>query len=79
LEVKLETGRTHQIRVQAAQRGHPVLGDGLYGSLRAFGPQYDDERLRAIALHATVLEFEHPRTHELVTVTAPLPDYWKST
>ena len=78
LEVELETGRTHQVRVQAAARGYPVLGDALYGATRPFGPQHDDERLRAIALHARLLEFVHPRTREPVSVTAPLPEYWKS-
>src|SRR4051794_2120910 len=48
LEVQLETGRTHQIRVQSASRNHPVIGDAQYGSTRPFGEQFDDERLRAI-------------------------------
>jgi len=76
LEVELETGRTHQVRVQAAARGHPVLGDAMYGSAVPFGPQHDDERLRAIALHARLLEFAHPRTRERVSVTAPPPVFW---
>ena len=44
LEITLETGRTHQIRVQAASRGHPLLGDVQYGSTVPFGPQYEDWR-----------------------------------
>ena len=76
LEVELETGRTHQIRVQAASRGHPVLGDPQSGSRVAFGPQYEDHRLRAIALHARSLTFRHPKSRETVSVTAPVPDYW---
>ncbi len=76
LEIRLETGRTHQIRIQAAARGHPVLGDFQYGAKMPFGPQYDDERLLAIALHARVLEFEHPKSKQRVTVTAPLPEFW---
>ena len=76
LEIELETGRTHQVRIQAASRGHPVLGDAQYGSTAAFGPQYDDERLRAIALHARSLTFQHPKTRETVAVTAPVTQDW---
>jgi 23S rRNA pseudouridine1911/1915/1917 synthase len=76
LEIELETGRTHQIRVQAASRGHPVLGDRQYGSTKTFGPQFDDERLRAIALHARSLTFRDPDTRQMMTLVAPLPDYW---
>jgi 23S rRNA pseudouridine1911/1915/1917 synthase len=76
LEIDLETGRTHQIRVQAACRGHPVLGDAQYGSRIPFGPPHDDVRLRAIALHARSLTFRHPRTHDIVSVTAPVWDAW---
>jgi 23S rRNA pseudouridine1911/1915/1917 synthase len=76
LEIQLETGRTHQIRIQAAARGHPVLGDFQYGAKTPFGPQYDDERLLAIALHARTLEFEHPKSKQRVTVTAPPPEFW---
>jgi 23S rRNA pseudouridine1911/1915/1917 synthase len=78
LEVQLETGRTHQIRVQSASRGHAVLGDSQYGSTRPFGEQYDDERLRAIALHARQLGFKHPMVDEHVDVTAPLHAAWDS-
>ena len=52
LEIELETGRTHQVRVQAASRGWPVLGDEMYGCEIPFGSQLEDRRLRAIALHA---------------------------
>lgn len=76
LEIELETGRTHQVRLQAASRGYPLLGDGQYGSTIPFGPQHDDERLRAIALHARTLEFRHPMTKQPVSVTAPPPGYW---
>jgi len=77
LEVELETGRTHQIRVQAASRGHPVIGDAQYGSTRPFGEQFADERLRAIALHARQLGFNHPMTGEAVDVIAPPPAAWQ--
>jgi len=76
LEIELLTGRTHQIRIQAASRGHPLLGDAQYGATLPFGPQHEDERLRAIALHARTLEFRHPMTKEIVCVTAPLPEFW---
>jgi 23S rRNA pseudouridine1911/1915/1917 synthase len=78
LEIRLETGRTHQVRVQAASRGHPLLGDAQYGSQIPFGPQYDDVRLRAIALHARILEFKHPMTKEMVSITAPVDENWKA-
>jgi 23S rRNA-/tRNA-specific pseudouridylate synthase len=77
LEIELETGRTHQIRVQCASRGHPVLGDVQYGSTIPFGQQFDDQRLRAIALHARELGFNHPMTGEAVDITAPLPPAWR--
>jgi 23S rRNA pseudouridine1911/1915/1917 synthase len=76
LEVDLETGRTHQIRVQAASRGHPVVGDAQYGSTQTFGEQFEDQRLRAIALHARQLGFNHPMTGEPVDITAPPPAAW---
>ncbi len=60
LEIQLETGRTHQIRVQAAWRGYPLLGDKQYGSVLPFGPQTDDPRERAIALHARSIQFADP-------------------
>jgi 23S rRNA pseudouridine1911/1915/1917 synthase len=77
LEIELETGRTHQIRVQCARRGHPLLGDELYGSREPFGPWNDDERQRLIALHARSLSFRHPTTREPVTFVAPLPPPWR--
>ena len=76
LEIELETGRTHQIRVQAASRGHPVLGDKQYGSTVAFGPQFEDERLQAIALHARSLTFRDPETRQTVTAVAEVAEFW---
>jgi 23S rRNA pseudouridine1911/1915/1917 synthase len=76
LEIELETGRTHQIRVQCASRGFPLLGDLMYGSSLPFGPTTDDERLRWIALHARSLAFKHPMTQAPVSVEAPLPAGW---
>jgi 23S rRNA pseudouridine1911/1915/1917 synthase len=65
VEVKLETGRRNQIRVQFADRGYPLLGDQVYG---VESPQLDRQ-----ALHAELLGFRHPVTEETVTVTAPIP------
>jgi 23S rRNA pseudouridine1911/1915/1917 synthase len=65
-----ETGRTHQIRVQAAARGLLMLGDWLYGSQASFP--------RGISLHARTLTFRHPALHQPVTVTAPLPSEWSA-
>jgi 23S rRNA pseudouridine1911/1915/1917 synthase len=76
LEVRPETGRMHQIRLQAAVHGHPILGDALYGSRRTFGPQGELPRDRIIALHARCLTFLHPIRFEPITVTAPLPETW---
>jgi 23S rRNA pseudouridine1911/1915/1917 synthase len=66
LELELETGRTHQIRVHLAATGHPVVGDPVYG--RAQAPQPPRQ-----FLHAAHLEFEHPTTHAWLTFDAPLP------
>jgi 23S rRNA pseudouridine1911/1915/1917 synthase len=77
LEIEPETGRMHQIRVQAALRGWPVRGDVLYGSRLPFGPEAALPRDRVIALHARRLTFLHPIRFEPITVTAPLPEYWK--
>lgn len=76
LEIHLETGRTHQIRVQAASRGFPILGDSQYGASEPFGEQHEDLRQRAIALHARQLAFSHPMTREPVNITAPLSLAW---
>jgi len=65
LEVALETGRKHQIRVQLAAAGHPVAGDTVYGT----GP----DPLGRLALHSHRLDFTHPYTRERLTVTSPLP------
>ncbi len=65
VEVKLETGRRNQIRVQFADRGFPLLGDQVYGQ--------KSEILDRQALHAEILGFRHPITDEPITVTSPLP------
>ena len=70
------TGRMHQLRVQSAWRGHPVLGDAQYGGTRAFGPPAELPRDRVIALHARRLTLTHPFTKAELTIEAPLPVYW---
>jgi 23S rRNA pseudouridine1911/1915/1917 synthase len=77
LELRPQTGRMHQLRVQAALRGYPVLGDLLYGARLPFGPPTELPRDRVIALHARLLTFLHPIRYEPVTVMAPLPESWR--
>lgn len=66
LEIVLESGRKHQIRVHLAETGHPLLGDRRYGEDRA-GP------IGRLALHAVALEFEHPRTGKRIRFESRLP------
>jgi RluA family pseudouridine synthase len=77
LEIELETGRTHQVRIQAASRGFPVLGDTHYGCEIPFGPQCDDWRERAIALHARSLSFLHPLLRTETILVAPPGESWE--
>jgi 23S rRNA pseudouridine1911/1915/1917 synthase len=77
LEIELETGRMHQIRVQCASRGYPLFGDDHYGATHPFGPPSLDQRERLIALRARTLQFRHPMTEELVQVIAPLTVWWR--
>ena len=65
---RLETGRTHQIRVHMAYIGHPILGDTVYGAKKEI------PGLTGQCLHAVGLRFLHPRTHEVVELSCPLPD-----
>jgi 23S rRNA pseudouridine1911/1915/1917 synthase len=76
LELSPHTGRMHQLRAQAAWRGHPVFGDDQYGSPRPFGPPAELPRDRVIALHARRLELVHPFRHEPLAVEAAVPAYW---
>jgi RluA family pseudouridine synthase len=76
LEIELETGRTHQIRVQASSRGHAVLGDTMYGARSPFGPTVDEERQQRIGLLARELVFFHPSTREETRLIAPLDEAW---
>jgi 23S rRNA pseudouridine1911/1915/1917 synthase len=84
LEVALETGRTHQIRVHLAHRGHPVVGDPVYGgrSRKLLSLREPERSLAQVllgllarqALHASELELRHPVTGQKLHFTAPLPD-----
>ena len=77
VELEPLTGRMHQLRVQCAWRGHPVLGDTTYGSTVAFGPPAELPRDKVIALHARRLTISHPSTKQPLTLEAPLPAYWE--
>ena len=72
IRCRLETGRTHQIRVHMASIGHPLLGDTVYGAKKPV------PGLAGQCLHARALTFRHPRTGEPVTVTCPLPDWFQA-
>lgn len=72
VELQLETGRTHQIRVHMSYIGHPLLGDPVYG------PKKCPFNLNGQVLHAKVLGFIHPRTGEYMEFNSELPDYFSS-
>ena len=70
LRVRLETGRTHQIRVHMAYTGHPVAGDEVYG------PKNCIKELGGQCLHAGLIGFVHPRTNEYIEIRSELPEYF---
>jgi len=72
LRCRLETGRTHQIRVHMAYLGHPILGDTVYGAKKPV------PGLRGQCLHAAGLRFLHPRTGEAVELRCPLPEEFRA-
>lgn len=69
IEIRLETGRKHQIRVQCSGHGFPIFGDRKYGAKTVFPD--------GIALHALRLTVTHPTTHQRIVLTAPIPVIWK--
>ena len=71
VEHKLETGKTHQIRVHMAHIGHPLLGDPVYG------PKKQIFNLQGQVLHAKILGFVHPVTGEYMEFETELPEYFK--
>ena len=72
MEFKLETGRTHQIRVHMASVGHPLLGDIVYGNPK------NPYKLNGQTLHAMTIGFIHPRSGEYLEISAPLPEYFET-
>ena len=71
LEIKIETGRTHQIRVHLSEIGYPIVGDEVYSNGK------NPFNVKGQMLHAAKLTFKHPKTGEKITVEAPLPQYFK--
>lgn len=69
---RLETGRTHQIRAHMTYIGHPCIGDPLYA------PKRENYGLQGQALHSTSIRFIHPRTEEVISFQAPVPEYYES-
>ncbi len=72
IQCKLETGRTHQIRVHMSSIGHPLLGDLVYGPKKSPFP-----KLTGQTLHAQTLGFIHPKTKEYIEINAPIPEYFQ--
>ena len=72
LEVKIETGRTHQIRVHLAQIGYPIVGDVVYSNGK------NPFNVKGQMLHAQKLEYVHPTTNKLFSYEAPLPEYFSN-
>jgi 23S rRNA pseudouridine1911/1915/1917 synthase len=75
IECRLETGRTHQIRIHLAESGHPLAGEQVYLSTRPHGLDiFDYSKAPRIALHAVELGFRHPTTGALLTWHSPIPE-----
>jgi 23S rRNA-/tRNA-specific pseudouridylate synthase len=69
LEIDLFTGRKNQIRVHLSEKGHPVVGDKIYG--------IEDKAIKRLALHAASLTIRHPSTREEMTFKTDIPNYFK--
>lgn len=77
LEIELQTGRMHQIRVQFSSRGAPIVGDFAYGASSALlERRLEDPLLEPIALHARSLTLKHPVRYDWLTITARVPQAW---
>ena len=71
LEIKIETGRTHQIRVHLTEIGYPIVGDTVYSNGK------NEWNIKGQCLHAKSLKFKHPITGKEMFIEAPLPEYFK--
>lgn len=71
LEVKIETGRTHQIRVHLSEIGYPIVGDEIYSNGK------NEWNVKGQCLHARSLKFKHPISGKNIFIEAPLPKYFK--
>ncbi len=71
LEIKIDTGRTHQIRVHMSEIGHPVVGDMVYSNGK------NPFNVKGQMLHAKEITFEHPKLHKQMKIEAPLPAYFE--
>ena len=76
VELKLETGRTHQIRVHLSSLGHPLMGDTVYGGGKTRFEGQHPSLISGQCLHAKTISFKHPRSGELMSFDSPLPDYF---
>lgn len=72
LQVKIETGRTHQIRVHLSEIGYPIVGDAVYSNGK------NDWGIKGQCLHAKSLKFRHPVTDKEMFIEAPLPEYFQN-
>ena len=70
LEVKIETGRTHQIRVHLSEIGHPIIGDNVYSNGK------NEWGIEGQCLHAKSIKFRHPISQKEMFIEAPLPEYF---
>jgi 23S rRNA pseudouridine1911/1915/1917 synthase len=77
LKLNLETGRTHQIRVHLSYKGHPIIGDTVYGGGKTQFEKANKSLLDGQALHARELSFPHPRTKEIMHLECDFPDNFK--
>ena len=77
IELKLETGRTHQIRVHLSSLGHPLMGDTVYGGGKTRFESQHSSLISGQCLHAKTISFIHPRSGGLMSFDSPLPDYFK--
>jgi 23S rRNA-/tRNA-specific pseudouridylate synthase len=74
MDIELITGRTHQIRVQAASRQHPLAGDDVYGDFDMNRRLRQQLGIKRLCLHARQLEFKHPASGNRLRIEAPLPE-----